>query len=94
MHHGGIGTCAQGLAAGLPQLVMPMAYDQLDNATRLKRLGVASQISRKKFRGPAVAEALEPLLADEAVRVAGRRCAEQTNPTAALAASCESLEKL
>ncbi len=94
VHHGGIGTCAQGLAAGLPQLVMPMAYDQLDNATRLMRLGVAEQISRKKFRGPAVAQALEPLLADEAVRVAGRRCAEQMNPTAALAASCESLEKL
>ena len=41
VHHGGIGTCAQALAAGVPQLTMPLAFDQPDNATRLRRLGVA-----------------------------------------------------
>lgn len=39
VHHGGIGTLSQGLAAGVPQLVMPMAHDQHDNAERLRRLG-------------------------------------------------------
>ncbi len=33
--HAGIGTLAQGLAAGVPQLTMPMGFDQPDNATRL-----------------------------------------------------------
>jgi len=70
VHHGGIGTSGQGLAAGLPQLVMPMAYDQLDNATRLKRLGVAATIRRNKFRSPAVAKALDSLLTSESVRAA------------------------
>ena len=41
VHHGGIGTSAQALAAGIPQLVVPFAYDQFDNAARLRRLGVA-----------------------------------------------------
>src|SRR5262249_53944037 len=28
VHHGGIGTSAQALAAGVPQVVMPLAHDQ------------------------------------------------------------------
>ena len=34
VHHGGIGTSAQALAAGIPQLLMPQAHDQPDNAAR------------------------------------------------------------
>ena len=34
VHHGGIGTCAQALAAGIPQLVSPFGFDQPDNAVR------------------------------------------------------------
>lgn len=44
VHHGGIGTSAQALAAGIPQVVVPFAHDQFDNAARLRRLGVAAQI--------------------------------------------------
>ena len=49
VHHGGIGTCAQALAAGVPQLTMPLAFDQPDNATRLSRLGVARWIVLTSF---------------------------------------------
>jgi UDP:flavonoid glycosyltransferase YjiC (YdhE family) len=62
VHHGGIGTCAQGMAAGVPQLVMPLAHDQFDNADRLRRLGVARSLLPRLFRGPAVAAALRPLI--------------------------------
>jgi rhamnosyltransferase subunit B len=41
VHHGGIGTSATVLAAGKPQLIVPFAFDQPDNAARLRRLGVA-----------------------------------------------------
>ena len=44
VHHGGIGTSAQALAAGIPQLVVPFAHDQFDNAARLRRLGVADTL--------------------------------------------------
>ncbi len=94
VHHGGIGTSAQGLAAGLPQLVMPMAYDQLDNGTRLKRLGVAEIIPRKKFRGPRVAELLDGLLSDQRVAAAARACADRMDASESLRLACEALEGL
>jgi rhamnosyltransferase subunit B len=62
VHHGGVGTSAQGMSAGVPQLVMPLAHDQFDNAARLQRLGIARTLVPKKFRGPKVAEALTALL--------------------------------
>lgn len=40
VHHAGIGTCADALRAGIPQILVPFTYDQPDNATRLLRLGV------------------------------------------------------
>ena len=40
VHHGGIGTVAAALAAGTPQLIVPFAFDQFDNAARVVRLGV------------------------------------------------------
>src|SRR5262249_32355180 len=38
VHHGGIGTTSQCLAAGVPQLIMHMAHDQPDNAARILKL--------------------------------------------------------
>ena len=38
VHHGGIGTTSQAFAAGIPQLIRPMAFDQFDNAERVEAL--------------------------------------------------------
>lgn len=38
VHHGGIGTTSQALAAGIPQVIRPLAFDQFDNASRIERL--------------------------------------------------------
>ncbi len=38
IHHGGIGTVAQALACATPQLVLPQAHDQFDNAHRVQSL--------------------------------------------------------
>lgn len=70
VHHGGIGSCAQALRARIPQLVMPMAHDQFDNAMRLQRLGVCRVVERKEFTGTRVAAELARLLADDAVAAA------------------------
>jgi len=42
VHHGGVGTTSQALAAGTPQLILPFAFDQPDNAVRIQRLGVGT----------------------------------------------------
>lgn len=41
VHHGGIGTLAEGWDAGVPQLLLPQAYDQFDNAQRATNAGFA-----------------------------------------------------
>jgi rhamnosyltransferase subunit B len=50
VHHGGIGTAASALAAGVPQAVIPFSYDQPDNAARLERLGVGAWLRRPSAR--------------------------------------------
>jgi rhamnosyltransferase subunit B len=94
VHHGGVGTCAQGLAAGVPHLVRPMAFDQFDNSRRLIGLGVAEEISVKAFRGPAIAAALERLVTSTTVATECRALAERCDGAAALTAACVELERL
>ena len=94
VHHGGIGTCAQGLAAGVPQIVMPMAYDQLDNASRLKRLGVADILYPKNFTGPNLTRTLDKLLATPSVHERAKHWAAQIKNQDALTETCVELEKL
>jgi rhamnosyltransferase subunit B len=94
VHHGGIGSCAQGLAAGVPHLVRPMAFDQFDNSRRMSRLGVSEEISVRKFRGPAIAAALERLLNSPEVTAKCRALAAKCNGPASLTAACEALEAL
>lgn len=63
VHQGGIGTTAQALAAGVPQLVVPFAHDQPDNAVRVARLGVARWTTPRRYAGGAAARELRLLLA-------------------------------
>lgn len=69
VHHGGIGTAARALEARVAQLVIPMAHDQLDNAARLARLGVARVVERARVTAD-LTPALDALLGDRAVTTA------------------------
>lgn len=94
VHHGGIGTSAQALAAGLPQLVLPFAHDQFDNAKRLQQLGVAA-IQRAAAPAADWQAALAGLLTGAGTAAAVRRCAQALasdgTPAASIAARLEAL---
>jgi UDP:flavonoid glycosyltransferase YjiC (YdhE family) len=77
IHHGGIGTTAQCFAAAVPQLLMPMAHDQPDNASRIKRLAVGDYLYPNAFRAPAIAKKLSALEASPLVRNACASVREQ-----------------
>lgn len=62
VHHGGIGTTAQCFGAGVPQLAMPMAHDQFDNAHRIAKLGVGKMLPAKSYTGATAARDLGALL--------------------------------
>jgi rhamnosyltransferase subunit B len=70
VHHGGIGTVAQGLAAGVPQLVMALSHDQPDNGNRLRRMGVGDYLYPRAFRAATVTAGLERLLTSAEVSLA------------------------
>lgn len=97
VHHGGIGTCAQGLAAGVPQLLMVLSHDQPDNAARLQKLGVASWLTPRTFTPKRVAAALQTLLdsppvAESCARVKSLMAAQM--PPGQVAAQIESLAQI
>jgi rhamnosyltransferase subunit B len=64
VHHGGIGTLAQALRSGRPQLIVPYFADQLDNAARAARLGVARVSSPRRYRAASACRELGRLLGD------------------------------
>lgn len=76
IHHGGIGTSAQCLAAGIPQLITPWAHDQFDNASRLRRLGVARSIAPLANTNAWI-RALRPLVHDDGVSARCRNLAQK-----------------
>ncbi|MBY0526425.1 MAG: glycosyltransferase [Gemmataceae bacterium] len=94
VHHGGIGTLAQALAAGIPQLVVPFAYDQPDNAARLERLGVARTVPHDTYAASLVAPALRELLDSPAVASQCRVLAQRLRDARPLEEVAQALEAL
>jgi len=94
VHHGGLGTSAQALKAGVPQLVMPIAYDQADNAVRMRRQGTASLLYPKRFTGKAVANRLKLLLADDGIKQAARKVSERFRGVDGASTACALVEEL
>ncbi len=64
VHQGGIGTLAQALCAGRPQLIVPFFGDQIDNAARAGRLGVARVLPPERYRARHARRELAVLLHD------------------------------
>ena len=94
VNHGGIGTLSQGLAAGVPQLIMPVSFDQPDNAYRLQNLGAGLSIKRSHFRPERVAQRLEQLLQSEKIAATCRAFAEKLKGADPFTPACEALERL
>jgi rhamnosyltransferase subunit B len=92
VHHGGIGTCAQALAAGAPQLIMPMGFDQPDNALRLVRLGVAERVPPGQFTTSRVGAALQSL-GSAKVAEAATRWRSRIDEAGSVRDACDLIER-
>jgi rhamnosyltransferase subunit B len=73
VHHGGIGTTAKCIAAGVPQLIIPRSHDQPDNAQRVVKLGLGLALSYRHTETAQLAVTLRQLLASEPISA---RCRE------------------
>ncbi len=69
VHHGGAGTTAAGLRAGVPAVIVPFFADQPFWGRQVYQLGVGPQpISRKRLTAERLAEAIRIATGDEALR--------------------------
>ncbi len=75
-------------------MIMPLSFDQPDNARRLERLGVGSRLWPKRFTGPRVAEALFKLLDSPATLMRCRDVAEFMREGDPATKACEIIEEL
>lgn len=93
VHHGGIGTTAEALRAGTPQLVVPLAHDQFDNAARVRGLGVGASLRATRLSSRRLAHRLAQVVGNKAVDDACRRVSTLCVP-ADLGPLCERLAAL
>jgi UDP:flavonoid glycosyltransferase YjiC (YdhE family) len=82
------------MRAGVPQVVMPMAYDQADNAARMRRLGVSATLFPKQFTGPRVAKKLKALMGDSGMVGATMAVSEKVRADDGVAVACRLAEEL
>lgn len=69
VHHGGAGTTAAGLRAGVPSIVAPFMADQPYWGWRIAQLGVGTPpIPKKKLTSDKLADAITQVVTDSALR--------------------------
>ena len=65
--HGGNNTVTEAFHHGKPMIVLPLFWDQVDNAQRVDETGVGRRLSTYGFRDEELTDAIDELLADEAL---------------------------
>jgi rhamnosyltransferase subunit B len=93
VHHGGIGTLAQAVRAGTPQLIVPNSHDQPDNGQRIERLGLGMWMGPLRYRRGA-ARALEQLLASREIRERCAAFAPRVDGRRSVGLACDLIEGL
>lgn len=94
IHHGGIGTLAQSLRAGVPALVVPWGVDQFFAGAQLARVGAGRWVRRPAFTAERGARELAALLEDPNYRKRAQTIAAQIAAEDGVAAFADLLEKL
>jgi UDP:flavonoid glycosyltransferase YjiC (YdhE family) len=93
VHQGGVGTTAQALRAGVPQLVMPYAFDQPDNAVRVTRIGAGLSLSRQRYRADKTARQLDKLLAASTYGEHAKEVARRVGSENGVSVACDTVER-
>ena len=66
--HGGNNTTTEALHFGKPMIVLPLFWDQYDNAQRMHELGLGVRLDTYAFEDHELREAVDALLGDAALR--------------------------
>jgi UDP:flavonoid glycosyltransferase YjiC (YdhE family) len=95
VHHGGAGTTAAGLRAGVPSIVTPVFADQPFWGRRVAQLGVGpSPIPLRKLTVDLLAQAIETALSDTAMRQRAAELGAKIQAEDGIANAISILEKI
>jgi rhamnosyltransferase subunit B len=94
MHHGGIGTIAQCLRAGVPSLVVPGGVDQPFNAAQVVQRKAGLWIPRKHYTARRAEQALKALLCTPTYQEHARKLQAQVVQENGVAALCTAVEQV
>jgi len=92
--HGGNNTVTEALAHGRPLLVLPMFFDQFDNAQRVHELGYGLRLDPYAVQEQQLAAAINSLLGDSPVRHRCEQLAQRMTATDRKSQLCEWVEAL
>ena len=76
IHHGGMGTTAQALRAGVPMLIVPWGGDQFFSGAQVQRLGVGAWVRRPHYTHKRAVALLRTILDSATMRAIAQRIAQ------------------
>ncbi len=94
IHHGGIGTTAQALRAGVPALVAPWGVDQYFDGMQVARLGAGRWLPRRRYTVARVVRDLTALLRQPSYQAQARAIADQMAREDGVATLCSEIEDI
>jgi len=94
VHHGGAGTTAAALRAGIPSVVVPYFYDQLFWGLRLHKLGVAPRpVAQKHLTSEGLAAGIQSVVSSPEVGARSREIAGRIAREDGVAAAVSVVER-
>jgi UDP:flavonoid glycosyltransferase YjiC (YdhE family) len=94
IHHGGIGTLYQSMAAGIPQMALTYGYDRPDNGARIQRLGIGKSLPPFRWKPEIVAETMRSLMTPDVQTRCRDLSLRATSMTEASSAVCDIIAPL
>ncbi|MGZ8579534.1 MAG: glycosyltransferase, partial [Actinomycetota bacterium] len=92
--HGGNNTTTEAFHFGKPMIVLPLFWDQYDNAQRVHELGFGLRLDTYGFEDRELGDAVDRLLADEAMRATMTRNGEAIRMADGTATAADLIEDL
>ncbi|NP_001310062.1 uncharacterized UDP-glucosyltransferase YjiC-like [Tetranychus urticae] len=92
--NGGSNTIIESLSAGKPMIVLPLFYDQLDNAQRIDEKGLGRRLDPFNYKEGELLETIEDLLENRSIRDKVEQVAREMRKSVEQNKVCELIESL
>lgn len=93
VHHGGVNTMGAAFAAGIPQIAVPLTFDQPDNAARLRALGAGAVVRPAAYFADTVSRTLNQVLTSASILTTCRTIAARVRTAEPMRRACELIER-